>query len=286
MLYPILFIPIIKKMVWGSESWDISCRFNDNEMGVVENGFLAGTPFNELIAKNPEAFLGSRAYNIYKKRGFPLLIKIIDANDDLSVQVHPDDAYAAARGLESGKSEMWYVMKAPEGGSLIAGTTDDATPEKLRANPMACLKKLPVKQGDIIDIPAGLVHAITKGIMVAEVQQNSDITFRLYDYNRLGLDGSPRELHIDDGIAVTNFELKWQSGQSSVKNDHFTVLKYEVKGELKEKSDPEAFAVFTCVEGSCTINDVEVICGRSVFVPAALGQYAIIGKAVLLKSTV
>ena len=281
-LYPLLFHPIHKKMIWGSESWDISCRHNPGEMGIIENGPLAGTAFDEAISADPLALLGTRAYEIYKKRGFPLLVKIIAANDDLSVQVHPDDDYAAAHGFESGKSEMWYIIEAPEGQSLIIGLKDDATPEKLRNDPLSCLKRLPIKKGDIINIPAGLVHAITNGVVLAEVQQNSDVTFRLYDYGRLGPDGKPRELHQDHGIAAADF----QPVRSSDRLDQFNVAKQEVAGSLTESSDPKSFTIYTCVEGSCTINEVPLTNKRSVFIPATLGPYTITGTAILLKSSV
>ncbi|MCL2420606.1 MAG: class I mannose-6-phosphate isomerase [Defluviitaleaceae bacterium] len=306
MLYPILFHPIYKEMVWGGgrmadrfgrnlpsnhtgESWDISCRPDD--MGIIENGPLAGTPFDKAVEQNPTAFLGTRGYQIYKERGFPLLVKIIDANDDLSIQVHPDDAYAAAHGLESGKSEMWYVMEAPLGQSLIIGLTDDATPEKLRQYPLSCLKRLPIKKGDIIDIPAGLVHAITKGVMIAEIQQNSDITFRLYDYDRLGLDGKPRELHIEDGVAATDFD-NIHSGitDGAIVNKHFSVNKIDINGETSGEANPKTFIIFTCVEGSCIVTgggiQVALPCSRSIFIPAGMGAYTISGNAVLLKSCI
>jgi len=275
-LYPLLFKPIIKKMVWGSESWDITCRpfSKEAEISVIENGSLAGTAFDKAIELDRIAFLGSRV--AVEATDFPLLIKIIDAKDDLSVQVHPDDAFAATktRGLESGKSELWYVL---EGESLIAGLNKDTTAEKLRTQAMDCLNRIPVKRGDIVNIPAGLVHAITAGVKVAEIQQNSDITFRLYDYERLGLDGKPRELHLDDGIAAVDFS------NPSYAPPQFDVKKLCVDGELFEESDPETFFIYVCVEGSCTVNGVELATERSIFIPAALGQYTIKGKATLLK---
>jgi len=277
-------------MVWGSESWDISCR--PDEMGIIANGPLAGMPFDEAIAIDPSAFLGTR---VCKKDVFPLLVKIITANDDLSIQVHPDDAYAAAHGLESGKSEMWYILEAEPGQSLIIGLTDDAAPEKLLSDPMSCLKRLPIKPGDMINIPPGTVHAITAGVKLAEIQQNSDVTFRLYDYGRAGLDGRPRELHLEHGIAVSDFgSYKHEAGAEAIVNSYFSVCKYKIDGEITESSDPGTFTVFTCVEGACTISSpdsfrgpgVPLSCERSVFIPAGLGVYTISGKAVLLKSRV
>ena len=270
-LYPLLFKPIIKKMIWGSESWDITCRPVQGEVGVIENGPLAGVAFDEAISRDRIALLGHR---VAKMPDFPILIKIIDAKEDLSVQVHPDDALAAKLNLESGKSEMWYVL---EGESLIAGLDENATAEKLLSNPMDCLKRVFVKRGDIVNIPAGLVHAITAGVKVAEIQQNSDITFRLYDYDRLGLDGKPRELHLEDGIAAVDFS------NPSYAPPQFDVQMYRIDGELSEESDPETFAVFVCVDGYCTINDVGIPAERSVFIPAAMGRYTIKGSASLIK---
>ena len=272
-LYPLLFKPIIKKMIWGSESWNVSCRpfSSEAEISIVENGPMAGTAFNQIIAQNKIAILGSR---VAKMPDFPLLIKIIDAKEDLSVQVHPDDAFAAAHHLESGKSEIWYVL---EGDSLIAGLTDDATAQTLLDEPKQCLRRITVKRGDIINIPAGLVHAITAGVKVAEIQQNSDITFRLYDYDRLGLDGKPRALHLKQGIAAVNFD------NPSYAPSQFDVKKCFVDGELSEETNPETFIIFVCVEGSCSINGVKVQTERSIFIPAALGKYTIKGEATLLK---
>ena len=277
MLYPMLFKPIIKKMIWGSESWDISCR--PEEMGQVENGPLTGMSFEQVLAKDPGAYLGSRGLAIYQERGFPLLVKIIDARDDLSVQVHPDDDYAKANGYESGKNEMWYVMEAPPEGSLIIGLNKNTTKEQLQNNIMSCLKKQPIKAGDIINIPAGLVHALTSGVVVAEIQQNSDVTFRLYDYERKDPNGNPRELHIKQGLEVIKDNAKEPI-------THFSVIKQNINGTQEDISDPESFAILTCVEGSCEIYDIPLTRGRSIFIPAGLGPYTIKGQATILKSTV
>ena len=276
MLYPILFIPIRKEMVWGYESWDISCR--PLEMSIVENGPLAGKTFLEVIGQDPAAILGA------KTKEFPLLIKIIVANDDLSIQVHPDDKYAAAHGFESGKSEMWYVLETP--GKLIIGIKDGVTREKLKTDPMACLNELAIKPGDMIDILPGLVHAMVGGTAVAEIQQNSDVTFRLYDYGRKGLDGKPRMLHVEHALAVVDFEGKIpKSVCEEVKTPFFSVSKLMVDGEIKESTTPESFTIYTCVEGSCLVDSVNLANRRSVFLPSGIGQHVIEGSAVLLKTT-
>jgi len=345
--YPLLFAPIYKEMLWGGdrlstvynrqlpykktgESWDISCR--PDEMGIIENGPSAGMSFEEYIAYDREGVLGTRLAN---QERFPLLVKLIDANDTLSVQVHPDDADIVMTnkdrinnvcpvipGLTSakdtwnpqdtGKNEMWYILIPPTDGNLIIGLKPGITPHTLRqayknGTVEDCLNRLPVKAGDIVNIPAGLIHALTPGVMVAEVQQNSDITYRLYDYNRVGLDGKPRQLHVDDAIAVTDFEgkipqttvpgLAIKKDDSNliytIANPYFAVIKYELGEALTESSNPEAFSIFTCVEGEAVISQddcVRLPLGRSVLIPAGLGDYTLRSKGdkkcVLLKSFV
>jgi mannose-6-phosphate isomerase len=292
------------------ESWDITCR--DDAMGIVENGVYAGKYFSDWIQTDPEGILGTRAVRsgdaggakrgrAYVGGSFPLLVKIIDARDDLSIQVHP--------GGGNGKNEMWYVMEAPAEGFLIIGLQDGVTREDLRkaydnGTVENCLHRLTVRKGDIVDIPAGLVHALTKGVVVAEVQQNTDITYRLYDYNRMGLDGSPRELHLEKALDTVDFtgrlprrvvpglemgdgENQWRN---AVTNKFFTVDKYNIRKPFAMMSDPARFSIFTCVEGTCRIvtpaMNVEVPVSRSVFVPAGLGAYEWVGKGTLLKSSV
>ncbi|MCL2528139.1 MAG: class I mannose-6-phosphate isomerase [Defluviitaleaceae bacterium] len=339
--YPLVFSPIYKEMLWGGsrlntlynrllpsnktgESWDISCR--PGEMGIIENGPAAGMAFDEYIAQDRAGILGTR---LAKEERFPLLVKIIDANDVLSVQVHPDDKYVTKKGespgalwhpADTGKAEMWYILTPPTSGNLIIGLKPGITPGILRqayenGTVEDCLNPLPVKAGDIVNIPPGLIHALTPGVMVAEVQQNSDITYRLYDYNRLGLDGKPRQLHVDDAIAVADFEGKLSKttvqGLSikkdgctmvyTIVNPHFAAIKYELESKHEETSDPGAFCIYTCVEGEAAVvpsgtlqsgcvDGVNLVAGRSVFIPAGLGGYALWPKhgkpCVLLKSFV
>jgi len=321
--YPIKLTPIYKEMVWGGnrlntvynrdipsdktgESWEISCR--PNEMGIIENGTLAGLPLGEYIKGNPAAVLGTRLKDV---KDFPLLIKLIDANDALSIQVHPDDIYAKQTGSpDLGKSEMWCILQPPHDGDLIIGLKPGVTKETFataykNGTILNCLNKLKVKSGDIVNIPAGLVHALTPGVMVAEVQQNSDITYRLYDYDRLGLDGKPRPLHVEDGLNVSDYSgklpiaaiegLTIKKGNNqltySICNRYFAIIKYALSEPITESSNPETFAIFTCVEGDATItaNGVTALLpqGSSVFIPAATGEYTIDTKnAVLLKSFV
>jgi len=321
-LYPLLLTPIYKEMLWGGdrlktmygrdlpsnktgESWDISCR--PGEMGIIKNGPAAGATLEDYINQDRAGVLGTRLAGYTR---FPLLIKLIDANDSLSVQVHPDDSYASAtNGQDTGKTEMWYILTPPTDGKLIMGLKPGVTADILRQAYMDgtiedCLSHLPVAAGDIVNIPAGLIHALTPGVMVAEVQQNSDITYRLYDYNRVGPDGKPRELHMEDAIAVTDFEGKIPVATIPglevkkedctlvyvIANPYFAVIKYCLKGELREASNPEAFCIFTCVDGTAEIvadgMTVTLAVGSSVFVPAGMGEYVLRGHCTLVKSFV
>jgi mannose-6-phosphate isomerase len=243
-MYPIKFLPIKKEMIWGSESWEISCR--PNEMSIVENGEFAGQSFADVIAKDPAGVLGLD----FAESNFPLLVKIIHARDALSVQVHPNDAYAKMKGgSDTGKSEMWYILQPPTDGFLIVGLKDGVTREMLaRAYENGTveqqLNRVKVQRGDIVEIPAGLIHALTPGTVVAEVQQNSDITYRLYDFGRLGADGKPRELHVQDALAVTDFR-----GEPKPLT-HFSAQKQVVSAPIESCSNARHFSIFTAVENA------------------------------------
>ncbi|MCL2224292.1 MAG: hypothetical protein FWB96_04905 [Defluviitaleaceae bacterium] len=275
-MYPIKFVPIMKEMIWGSESWEITCR--PHEMGVIENGEFAGKTFAELIATSPAKILGTALAEKASDK-FPLLVKIIDARDALSVQVHPNDAYAKLKGAaDTGKSELWYILEPPTDGHLIIGLKDGITREGLsqayeNGTVEACLNRVKVRRGDIVNIPAGLIHALTAGVVVAEIQQNSDITYRLYDFGRVGTDGKPRELHVQDALAVTNFSN--ETGEIN----HFSVQKMEITAPFQTASNPQVFSVYTAVENSAVIetpsHTVILPARRSVFIPAALGAFTI-----------
>jgi mannose-6-phosphate isomerase len=280
-LYPVLFEPIHKKMIWGGESWDVSCR--PDEMSVIENGPYAGTFFDDYLNTDRKKTMGTRLAPLTR---FPLLVKIITANDALSVQVHPCDDYAGQKGGgDSGKNEMWYIIKPPTDGKLIIGLRGGVTfpllMESIRSgNAADCLHYLSVKAGDMVNIPAGLVHALTRGAVVAEVQQNSDITYRLYDYGRIGPDGEPRPLHIEDALAVADFEGRIPKEiVQSIRCAHFAVNKLVLDNTLEASSDTEAFTILVCVEGAVTISckggETVIEANRSAFIPAGLGGYAV-----------
>ena len=224
-LYPLKFHPIFKGYIWGgtklkhilgkdlgnltksAESWEISAV--EGNISVVANGFLAGNNLQELIEVYMEDLVGSR---IYKKFGieFPVLIKFIDANDKLSIQVHPDDALAIKRNLPNGKTEMWYVLQAEEGASLISGFNRKVSKNEYKK--YFNIGELPeilnfekVNAGDVFNIPAGRIHAIGPGILLAEIQQTSDATYRIYDWDRKDKNGKSRELHTELAIDAIDY---------------------------------------------------------------------------------
>ena len=227
MLYPLKFKPFFKEKIWGGdkiknilqrpvtdmkncgESWEISA-IEDN-VSVVANGFFADdNDLNELIEVYMGELLGDKVYDQYGL-GFPLLIKYIDATDDLSVQVHPDDKLAQERYGMNGKTEMWYVIQADEGAGLYVGFQEGVTRNQYwdaveSGTIDQLLRFYPVKKGDLFFIPAGTVHAIGKGVLLAEIQQPSDVTYRIFDWDRVDDQGNSRELHVDEAFDAIHFE--------------------------------------------------------------------------------
>lgn len=287
-MYPLRFKPFLREMVWGGgkiapfkgiyttrnrigESWEISAV--PGHVSVVENGPLAGRTLTEVMDEYGADLAGRK---IFKKYGteFPLLIKFIDARDNLSVQVHPDDAKASRiRPGMKGKTEMWYVVGADKGARLLSGLTQEITPdeyeEKVRDNTiMDVLASYKVHQGDVFFLPAGRIHAIGAGTFVAEIQQTSDITYRIYDYGRLGLDGKPRELHIEQAKEAIDYTVlpNYRTEYSKVRNsetllvdcDYFTTTLFDLdKPASKNLSALDSFVVVICVSGEGTLVDNE-----------------------------
>ena len=220
MIYPMKLKPATKDYVWGgsrlkrewkkpaeggviAESWELSCH-NDG-MSVIENGEYAGMPLGELLEHMP-IYKGEKCEQF---EFFPILIKLIDAKTNLSIQVHPSDEYALAHEGQYGKSEMWYIIDAEEGSGVYCGLKRAVGKDELEAalkggKILDLLNFIPVKKGDSIYIPSGTVHAICGGLLICEVQQNSSLTYRLYDYDRVGKDGKKRELHIEKALQVVN----------------------------------------------------------------------------------
>lgn len=317
MFYPLFFEPIYKQIIWGgktlakvfsrelpydntAESWEISCHKNGTS--VVSNGRLRGKSLSELIKDFGDKLLGSRT-NI--RDTFPLLIKLIDANDSLSVQVHPDDIYARDIENEYGKTEMWYIVDAKENAQIIYGTKSGVTKEEFKksiedGNLEKHLNYMNVKKGDAVFIPSGTVHAILDGILIAEIQQNSDTTYRVYDWNRVDLNGKSRELHIDKALDVINFNFSGSAScrkcyenenymlKTLIRCQYFNVDSISVKYMYEDKADGSTFIAFTVIEGNGKIlhNGIEykLVPGSSFLIPAAAGEFSIFGQITLLKS--
>ncbi|MBD7911333.1 type I phosphomannose isomerase catalytic subunit [Clostridium cibarium] len=309
-MYPIKFESLYYERIWGGrelekfrtdvpdgnigESWDIACH--KNGIGIVANGEFKGTSFKELIESNGEKIIGRKI----DKEKFPLLIKIINAKDKLSVQVHPDDEYAEKVEKDLGKTEAWYIIDAKEGASLVMGTKEcnkENFREALEKGELdKYLNVIPVKKGEFYYVKSGLVHAICEGVTVAEIQQSSDTTYRVYDYNR------GREIHIDRALDVIDFNLKSEDVKGITYNEDgydkiilclsefFTIQKYVVKTKVVEYSDKDRFYLFTCVDGEGKIKsleyELEIKFGDSILIPAYLGKYVLEGKFTLLKSYV
>ncbi|WP_315114306.1 type I phosphomannose isomerase catalytic subunit [uncultured Clostridium sp.] len=309
-MYPIKFKNLYYEKIWGGrdlgefrdnlpggnigESWDIACH--SNGMSIVENGKLKGKRFDELIKEYGKELLGES----FDGGEFPLLVKLINSKEKLSVQVHPNDEYAKRIENSLGKTEAWYVVEAKKGASIIVGTKDcdkeifKKAIEEGRTEEY--LNKIQVKKGDCFLINSGLVHAICEGVIIAEIQQNSDITYRIYDYGR------PREIHVEKALDVIDFDLKAINASENkldefygyskgvlCDSEYFIIEKYIINEILREESNTSKFYIFTCVDGYGIITSedgtiVKIHKGDSILIPAALGKYAIEGRITLLKS--
>lgn len=316
--YPMLLTPVSKEIIWGgnrlkseygkkapfeniAESWELTVR--DDGMNTIANGEYSGMPLDEYIGLDKKSILGD---NCEKYDRFPLLIKFIDAKDNLSVQVHPDNEYAIKNESEFGKTEMWYIMDAEPGSQLVYGLKNgcsiDAFAAAIQEDKVEdSLNYVEVKKGDVYFIPAGQVHAIGAGILIAEIQQNSNITYRVYDYKRRQKDGSLRQLHTKKALDVIKIRSESEidslrfssespkSGEALCSCDYFTSTKYVVSPEkaLEIISDDNSFqsvlvldsdsAKLTADTAAISINR-----GDSLFIPAGLGKVEISGSAEII----
>lgn len=299
---PFRFTPILKSLIWGGdkiapykgiettqanigESWELSGVAGDES--VVAEGEYAGYTLPQLIAELKERLVGKSVYERFGTE-FPLLVKFIDARADLSIQVHPDDALAQMRHGKHGKTEMWYVVGADRGAHLKAGFSQKITPEeyerRVADNTLTdVLCDYAVQPGDLFFLPAGRVHAICAGSFVAEIQQTSDVTYRIYDYGRLGADGKPRQLHIPQALDVTLREPpKAQDFHGHLAQcDYFTVD--AVEGGFEDVCDETSFTSLLVLEGKGTLTEtatgesLSIRKGQSLFLPAGTGAYAVTG---------
>jgi len=285
--YPIKLIPHIVTPIWGSETWLLSVR--ENAAAVAANGSFAGATLRQLFEEHPALF-GTKC-----GKDFPLLVKFIDAQDDLSIQVHPRDSDTEVlKPGEAGKTECWYVLSAKGGSKIYLGFRDEITPEKFaraieKGNLSRYVQAHRVKRGDFYYIPAGTLHAIGKGVHLAEVQQNSDTTYRVFDYNRLQ-DGKPRPLHVEQACAVTDLQpyypLPYIDPNTLVKNELFTVKKYGPSA-FSGHVDDESFASVVVTEGSGILHceghePLALEVGDSLFLPAGLGEFSVEGRCRIL----
>ena len=302
-MYPYLFQPILKEIIWGGtdirpfkgmtptqekigESWELS--HVDGDFSVVTYGADKGKTIDELIREYGESLLGTGVMKRFGTR-FPLLIKFIDARDDLSIQVHPDDALAEKRHHSFGKTEMWYVIKATPDAALYCGFSQpidaDEYVRRVEDNSiMEVLKRYDVTAGDVFFLPAGRVHAIGAGCFIAEIQQTSNITYRIYDYNRKGADGKGRELHTElakDAIDYT-FQSDYRTHYTPqpgaavelVQCPYFTTRLLETETPMmRDYATLDSFVVYICMAGSVELrddngNELTVSQGQTVLFPA------------------
>ncbi|CAM4185318.1 type I phosphomannose isomerase catalytic subunit [Zobellia roscoffensis] len=301
-MHPLKFNPILKERLWGGtklkdvlgkpienditgESWELSTVPGD--ISVVANGDLAGASLQELIEKDPETVLGK---SVYERFGtdFPILIKFIDAKQDLSIQLHPNDELAKKRHNSFGKTEMWYVMDADDDASLIVGFNKDVSKEEYAESIendtlLDLLNYEKVKEGDTFFINTGKIHAIGAGVLLAEIQQTSDVTYRVFDFNRKDKNGNLRELHTEqalDAIDYTkkdDFKVKYSNDKNTV-NDMVDCPYFKTdfldlnSGLTQDVTERDSFTIFMCVGGSATIanenGSVVIQKGETTLLPA------------------
>lgn len=309
-LYPIKFKPVLKDRIWGGnklktlfgkegkcstcgESWELSAVQGD--ISVVSNGFLKGNNLEEII----EIYMGDLVgESVYERFGieFPLLIKFIDAADDLSIQVHPDDKLAMERHDSYGKTEMWVVMQAEKGARLISGFSKKVTKEEYLKNLQEktlrnILNSEEVKSGDVFFIPAGRVHAIGSGILLAEIQQTSDVTYRIYDWDRVDSSGKSRELHTELAIDAIDYNYYpqyksvYENKQDKTVNiadcDYFTTNIIKLGSPVtKDYSLIDSFVIYICMKGKVEIHSeggMETLkSGETILIPAVLKEIEIV----------
>ena len=319
-MYPLLFAPNLHEIVWGGhqlqsfknlptderrigESWEISAV--PSSQSIVANGSLAGQTLGEVVKSFGSQLLGQR---IEARWGddFPLLVKFIDTQGDLSIQVHPCEDLAQERHKKHGKTEMWYVIDAEPGATLLAGFREEITKEDYRrrvedGSITDVLARHEVHPGDVFFIPAGRLHAICSGILLCEIQQSSDVTYRLYDYHRKGLDGKPRELHTEEAVdaidyrVYDNYRTTYAPAEGAVRIEdcnYFVVSVLTVKEARALHRDllgEDSFVTLSCLEGECCLTTADghsltLSRGNSCLIPACEADFALTGNAKLIES--
>ena len=316
---PFMLKPGLQDYIWGgtrlkdewgkqtdkaiiAESWELSAQAHCSS--VIHTGPLAGMPFTEFCQRYPEAMGTQSTADI-----FPILIKLIDARQALSVQVHPDDRYAARVENGLGKTEVWIVLDSEPGASLYFGVKEDTTREELERriadNTLTdILRSVPARPGDVFFIPAGTIHAIGARLLIAEVQQNSNTTYRVYDYGRIGADGNPRELHVEKALdvstlsptplqcpgAATLADTAEYTLRRLIACPYFTVDRLDLRGRYAGKTTSRSFLHLLCVDGEaelCSGGETLLLKkGDSAFLPAQEAEFSLTGEAELLCSGV
>jgi mannose-6-phosphate isomerase len=317
-LYPLTFHPILKERIWGGtklhshlhkatssettgESWEISTV--PNAISVVNRGVLERKKLNELIDLYPEAILGKSVVARFGKE-FPLLFKFIDAKEDLSIQLHPNDELAQKRHNSFGKTEMWYVIQADTNSRLVVGFKNAISKETYlqhleQKQVLDLLQEYPVQSGDVFFLETGTVHAIGAGVLIAEIQQTSDITYRIYDWDRVDAEGNSRELHTDLALdAITfeptnskiSYETKVNKITSVVSCPYFVTQQLVLEGNFHWKQSKDSFTVFMCVSGSFELlykdEKYGYSKGATVLLPACITEIQFFGTATLLEISI
>jgi len=314
-IYPIQFEPILKERIWGGEklktvlnkpitskitgeSWELSTV--EGDVSIVANGELKGKSLTEIIDMMPNEILGTAVHKRFGKQ-FPLLFKYLDAREDLSIQVHPNDELAKKRHNSFGKTEMWYIMQADEDARIIVGFKEKSNAnefsESLKNKSLLnLLDDVKVKEGDVFFLETGIVHAIGAGLVVAEIQQTSDITYRLYDFDRVDAQGNTRELHIDLALDAINYNKvdtyrpyskNLNQSNAIVDCPYFTTNFIPLDGKETVAKTADSFTVYMCVDGEFVLEYNDVISkykkGDTVLFPAAMTDFVLSGKASILE---
>ena len=316
--YPLTFTPILKDRIWGGnklktylnkpivsettgESWEISTVPGD--ISVVNSGVLKGKNINDIIDLYPNEILGKSVIARFGKH-FPLLFKFIDAKEDLSIQLHPNDDLAKERHDSFGKTEMWYVMQADESARLVVGFKKDSTKEEYlkhlgSKSLVALLNESPVKKGDVFCLETGTIHAIGAGVVVAEIQQTSDITYRIYDWDRVDVTGKGRELHTELALEAINYmatpaKIEYAEEVNNsvqvVNCSYFITNIIALKDCFIWKRKKQAFTVFMCTNGQFEmVVNGEILrynMGDTILIPAIIEHVTLKGKATLLEISI
>ncbi|WP_026489677.1 type I phosphomannose isomerase catalytic subunit [Butyrivibrio sp. XBB1001] len=277
-----------------AEAWVMSCHKDGNS--IIANGIEKDKTLSAVIEEKGREILGK---NCEKYKDFPILIKFIDAKKPLSIQVHPDDEYALSHENQYGKTEMWYVLEAEEGAYLYQGFEKEISKEefekRIKENTLTeVLHKEYVKRGDVIFITPGTLHSIGAGLLIAEIQQSSNVTYRIYDFGRVGADGKPRQLHIQQSLDVTKIEkpVKYKSLDEHMVNcDFFCVDRIKANDKAYEDvADDSSFVSLLVIGGEGRISaegeTLEVKKGDSVFITAGAGKYSVEGNVEVIKTIV